>query len=98
MPSSRKIIDWDAEDADPSVAATTSTAAPRRPVLEITPDMPLRQRAARAIHNANIAHFDTLFDIEHELAARHFQAVADGDADAAEELLQTRMAMGFDVG
>jgi len=65
--------------------------------LEIRSDMPLKVRAARHIHNALRAYDDAHFIAEHALAARHFDAIARGDKEAASAALADRIALGFPI-
>jgi len=65
--------------------------------LEIRSDMPPKMRAARLIHNALRAYDDARFAAEHELAARHFDAIARGDKEAASAALADRIALGFPI-
>jgi hypothetical protein len=65
--------------------------------LSIATDMPIKQRIVRELHNAAKAYADAVFDIEHRLAERHFDAISRGDAAGADEALKARVAAGFEV-
>ena len=95
-------IDWEAEDAGVTSVTSSTVAAPRQPAwkrkpLEIRPDMPLGQQAARKVHNTTIAHDDAMFALEHELAFKHFDAVGREDQAGAAEALAVRIRFGFAV-
>ena len=57
--------------------------------------MPLALATYRALYNARCAYADTLFRIEHELAAAHFDAVAAGDTAEAAEIERLRKDLGL---
>ena len=80
-------VDWD----DDALAPLKWRHVP----LKVTADMPLARRVAREIHNVAMAYGDTVSELEHALAAKHFDAIVRGDAAAAAEALAARIALGF---
>ena len=89
-------VDWFDDETAPTTAQSPAVAAPtwqRHKPLAIVGDA--RQRAARVLHNAACAYADQVFLVEHQLAAAHFSALADGDEETAAAYERLRADMGL---
>ena len=96
MPTKQEAEGGRASAITPDTSAVAAPQWTRHKPLAIVGDA--RQRAARILHNAACAYADQHFLLEHQLAAAHFDALAAGDVEVAEEALAARVAVGFDVG